>query len=465
MDLARGATDLFTGRSRGFAVRLWDGTLLPPDRSDVEPARGRVVFTTPRGLAALLPPASELRLAEAFLDGDIELEGDTIGLLESAAAWEGPRLRSTPVPVLVSALVRRTLERPGAGPASARLRGKVHSMPRDGDAVRHHYDVSDRFYRLFLDRSMVYSCAYFETGGETLDEAQRKKLELICRKLALRPGDELLDVGCGWGALLEHAARSYHVHGVGITLSVNQLAEARRRATQLAPAEDVSIVAADYRDLPAQPRFHKVASVGMMEHVGRARLARYFAAVHGAMHAGGLFLNHAIADVSGQRTLRWSTGRGGGFIARYVFPDGDLVPLPTVLAAAEGAGFEVRDVESLREHYAETLAAWLRRFESRFAEAEALVGTRRARAYRLYLAASAAAFRIGRISVFQVLLAKRSSLGRAVGVPRSRESWSSPRSATTSLPGLPGPRALTSREPSAQSLTDEIVTGMTTAPL
>jgi cyclopropane-fatty-acyl-phospholipid synthase len=152
------------------------------------------------------------------------------------------------------------------------------------------------------------------------------------------------------------------------------------------------------------------------------------------MHAGGLFLNHAIADVSEQRTLRWSTGRGGGFIARYIFPDGDLVPLPTVLSAAERAGFEVRDVESLREHYAETLAAWLRRFESRFAEAEALVGNRRARAYRLYLAASAAAFRIGRISVFQVLLAKRSPRGRAVGVPRSRGSWY-PGSAATSTPG------------------------------
>jgi cyclopropane-fatty-acyl-phospholipid synthase len=421
MDPVRTAAALFESPSRPFAVSLWEGTLLPPGRD--EGIRGRVALRHPRALEAFLPP-TERRLSEAFLDGDLELEGDAIGLLEGASRWEGPgpRARTGLIRPALSLLVGRLLGRPGEG-GFAGGRGRAHSVGRDRAAVRHHYDVSDDFYRLFLDQAMVYSCAFFARGGEPLEEAQRAKLELVCRKLALAPGERLLDIGCGWGALLEHAALRHGAAALGITLSENQLAAARTRLARLPPTCSASAVGADWRTLrPAEP-FHKAASIGMMEHVGRHRLDEYFAAVHRLLLPGGLFLNHAIADASGSTTIPWASRSEGGFIDRYIFPDGDLVPIPLVVAAAERAGFEVLDLESLRAHYAETLAAWLDRLEARFGEAEALVGHRRARAYRLYLASSAAAFRVGRISVFQLLLARRPDAGRLAGLPRSRGGW------------------------------------------
>ncbi len=425
MDPIRTAADLFDGPSRSFAVSLWDRTLLPPARDGG--VRGQVALRHPRVLQALLPP-SEHRLSEAFLDGDLELEGDAIGLLEAAACWEGPPRRVSLLPRAMWLLLRRALARAGEG-GFAGAPGRAHSPARDRATVQHHYDVSDDFYRLFLDEGMVYSCAYFPRGSETLEEAQRAKLELVCQKLSLAPGERLLDVGCGWGALLEHAVLRHGATAVGITLSENQLSHARSRLARLPAPSRASVLAADYRTLRPDVPFHKVASIGMMEHVGRDRLDGYFAAVRDLLAPGGLFLNHAIADTSGVATISWASRREGSFIDRYIFPDGDLVPVPLVVAAAERAGFEVRDLESLREHYAETLAAWLGRLEARLDEAVELVGKRRARAYRLYLASSAAAFRLGRISVFQLLLARRPGSGRLQGLPRSRSAWYQPPSA------------------------------------
>jgi cyclopropane-fatty-acyl-phospholipid synthase len=440
VDLVKAASDLFASPTRGFAVRLWDGTVLAPVAKDG--VRGAVVLSSPRALDALLPPASEHRLSEAVLDGDIELEGDAIELLVSAAGWEGPRARASLAPALASVLIQRALARAGAGPFAARLSGRAHSVPRDRDAVRHHYDLSDDFYRLFLDRELVYSCAYFVTGRESLEEAQRAKLDLVCKKLALRRGERFLDVGCGWGALVAHASQRYGVDGLGITLSQNQLAEARRRLASAPAGVHASATSADYRTLAEHERFDKVASVGMMEHVGRARLDAYFAAIHRVLVPGGLFLNHAIADIeSGVATIPWASRSEGGFIDRYIFPDSELIPIGEVVMSAERAGFEVRDVESLREHYAETLAAWLERLEARFEEAVALVGRRRARAYRLYLASSAAAFRLARISVFQLLLARRSATGRLEDLPRCRVAWyadGAPRAARERRRRVPG---------------------------
>jgi cyclopropane-fatty-acyl-phospholipid synthase len=307
---------------------------------------------------------------------------------------------------------------------------------RDREAVRHHYDVSDDFYRLFLDDALVYSCAYFPEGGETLEAAQRAKLDLVCRKLALRPGERFLDVGCGWGALVEHAAAAYGARARGITVSANQLATARGRLARAGTGATVE--ARDWRTLEPGAPFDKIASVGMMEHVGRARLGAYFRSVHRLLRPGGLFLNHAIADASGgRRTLAWAHQRGGGFIWRYVFPDGELLPVSEVVAAAERAGFEVRDLESLREHYAETLAHWLARLEARFDEAVAIAGERRARLYRLYLAGSAVGFRLGRTSVYQLLLARRTPSGRAEALPRCRAEWYRPRDARPADPTAP----------------------------
>jgi len=419
MDPVRTATALFESPSRAFAVSLWDGTLLPAPRE--EGVAGRVVLRHPRVLAAFLPP-SELHLSESFLDGDLEIEGDAIGVLEAAGRWQGPSSRTRLLPAAIAHLAGRARARAGQG-GFARVPGRLHSLFRDRAAVQHHYDVSDEFYRLFLDAGMVYSCAFFSREGATLEEAQRAKLELVCRKLALAPGERLLDVGCGWGALVEHAASRHGARATGITLSVHQAEAARARLEALPADNRPTVLLADYRALAPEAPFEKVASVGMMEHVGRKRLDDYFAAVHRLLAPGGLFLNHAIADGGGGHTLSWARRSGGGFIDRYIFPDSDLVPVPLVVAAAARAGFEVRDLESLREHYASTLHSWLARLEARFEEAAALVGQRRARAYRLYLASSAAAFRLGRITVFQLLLAKRPPSGRLGGLPRNRGAW------------------------------------------
>jgi cyclopropane-fatty-acyl-phospholipid synthase len=421
MDPVRIASDLFDSESRSFAVRLWNGAVLPPRRD--EGIRGTVVLRTERAVEALLPPAAEVRLAEAFLDGALELEGDAIGLIEAAARWTGPRPSLSTVLPALALVARRALRREPRAPLEARMRGRLHSVGRDRDAVRHHYDVSDAFYRLFLDEGMVYSCAYFPSGGERLEDAQHAKLDLVCRKLALAGGERFLDVGCGWGALVEHAGARYGARAVGITVSATQLAYARDRLARLGPRAEVGVREDDYRTFRSEAPFDKVASVGMMEHVGRARLDAYFAAIHRLLRPGGLFLNHAIAEAGdGAPTLPWAGQRGGGFIWRYIFPDGELVRISEVVAAAERAGFEVRDVECLREHYAETLAAWLARLEARFREAVEIAGERRARLYRLYLAASAVGFRIGRTSVYQLLAAKRTATGRAE-VARSRAAW------------------------------------------
>jgi cyclopropane-fatty-acyl-phospholipid synthase len=416
MDPVRIARQLFASDSRGFPVRLWDGTVLPPARATTA---ATLVLRCPRVLDAFYPPALERALAEAYLDGDLDLEGDAIGLLEAAARWTGPRTTASLLAAASVGLVRRALNG-AARPDAARVRGRVHSVARDRDAVRHHYDVSDDFYRLFLDGAMVYSCAWFRRGGESLDEAQRAKLDLVCRKLGLAAGERLLDVGCGWGALVEHASLRYGARALGITVSANQLAAARARATR-AGAE---VAEADYRTLRPTRPFDKVASVGMMEHVGRRRLGAYFRAIHRVLRPGGLLLNHAIADTSaGAPVFAWASQRGGGFIWRYVFPDGELLPIAEVITAAERAGFEVRDLESLREHYAETCAAWLARLEARWDRAVELAGERRARLYRLYLAGSAVGFRLGRTSVFQLLLARRTASGAVEALPRDRGAW------------------------------------------
>jgi cyclopropane-fatty-acyl-phospholipid synthase len=413
-DAAAALRTLFGPPSRGFEVALWDGTVLPA--SGPAP-KGRLVLRSPAAAVALAPPGSELRAAEAFSANLLDIEGDTLGVLEAAARWPGPPPSLQTLRAAGSAWWRRVQTA-----LAPRLHGRPHTPARDKSAVQYHYDASDDFYRLFLGPSMVYSCAYFATPDEPLEAAQAAKLELVCRKLELAPGERLLDVGCGWGALVRHAVAHHGVGGLGITLSQHQLGAARATLAEL-PRHPMEVRLADYRQLAGEPPFDKVASVGMMEHVGEAHLDGYFQAVFQALRPGGLFLNHAIAALpSPRQTVPWLSRKDGGFIRTYIFPDSELIPVARVLRAAERAGFEVRDVESLREHYAETLAHWLRRLEASFAEAVRLVGKERARAWRLYLAASSVAFRLGEISVFQELLVRPGPEGRA-GVPRTREHW------------------------------------------
>jgi cyclopropane-fatty-acyl-phospholipid synthase len=288
--------------------------------------------------------------------------------------------------------------------------------------VRHHYDVGNDFYALWLDERMVYSCAYFRTGTEPLDVAQRDKLDHICRKLRLLPGERLLDIGCGWGALVMHAARHYGVDALGITLSERQASLANERIAAAGLADRCRVVVRDYRALRDAAPFDKVASVGMVEHVGAARLARYFAEAFRLTRPGGLFLNHGIVARPVSRLRRW-VGRvlwgEGKFIDHYVFPDGELLPLDSVIRAAERAGFETRDVENLREHYVLTLRHWVARLERARERAVELAGAELYRVWRLYMAASARGFASGRIGLAQTLLARPHDGGR-VDLPLTR---------------------------------------------
>jgi cyclopropane-fatty-acyl-phospholipid synthase len=419
--------DLFGERqARGFAVRYWDGSV---DDSNETPAFTLVVCR-PGAFRRMLLPPSELSIVEAYLFGDVDIEGD----IEGAAYLGDVAAKRVASAAAASRVLRDVLALPKDEPPAEAKRahaarwmfrfGQEHSEQRDAHAVRFHYDVGNDFYALWLDRQMVYSCAYFERDGESLDEAQTAKLDLVCRKLRLKPGERLLDIGCGWGALVIHAARHYGVRATGITLSEEQASLARRRIVGNGLSDRVDIDVRDYRTLRGGS-FDKIASVGMVEHVGLARLAEYFNVAFSVLKPGGLFLNHGIVSLEDtqRRSLLdpvwrrlWKRDQ---FIRRYVFPDGDLVPSSAVISAAEGAGFELRDVESLREHYVATLRQWVKRLEANEEQARALASDVTYRVWRLYMAASAYGFRIGRIGVIQSLFAKRDEAGRAA-VPRTR---------------------------------------------
>ncbi|MFI5274492.1 MAG: class I SAM-dependent methyltransferase, partial [Ktedonobacterales bacterium] len=343
---------------RDFALRLWDGTTEEPGAE--RPPRYTIVLRRPGALRRMLLPPSERALGEAYVAGDFDVEGDMEPAMALGDAL-GARLAS---PRLLARLVGQ-LRRlptddlppdaalppgaPGGRPAFAGL-GARHSRRRDAAAVRYHYDTGNDFYALWLDRRMVYSCAYFPTGTEDLDAAQEAKLEHLCRKLRLRPGDRLLDIGCGWGGLVLYAAEHYGVEALGITLSEPQAALARERIAAAGLAGRCRVELRDYRNLPRNRPFDKIVSVGMFEHVGRSRLLTYFNSAYRLLRPGGLFLNHGIArgprhNPSLAARLLW---RPGGFVGTYVFPDGDLVTPADALQYAELAGFETRDVENLR---------------------------------------------------------------------------------------------------------------------
>ncbi len=400
-------------QQRDFAIRFWEGSLDAP--AEVEP-RFTLVLRSPWALRRMFLPPSELRMGEAFVRGDFDIEGD----LEAAATLPGLVRARIARPGALSRLVLQLLALPADPPRASLPRRAVgiarlappHSRARDRAAVRSHYELGNDFYALWLDQRMVYSCAYFETGDEDLDAAQEAKLEHLCRKLRLTPGDRLLDIGCGWGGLVCYAAERFGVHVLGVTLSPAQAALANERIIAAGLAGRCVVEAADYRDLDERQPFDRIASVGMFEHVGRDRLPEYFAKVHRLLKPGGLFLNHGIVagaepnDRGVRAAIVRRVWRQGKFMDRYVFPDGELVPFSTAIGAAERAGFEVRDVEELRAHYVLTLRRWIRRLEAAESAAVRLVGAETYRIWRLYLAASAHAFAAGRQGVAQVLFAR-----------------------------------------------------------
>ncbi|HEY8200914.1 MAG TPA: cyclopropane-fatty-acyl-phospholipid synthase family protein [Actinomycetota bacterium] len=394
-------------------VRCWDESLVGEPTS---PAT--IVLRSPAALQRIVRAPGELGFARAYVSGDLEVEGDLIHALR-VLSRVNPHLRMGPrawLRTVRSAAKLGLLGRaPVPPPEEARLRGKPHSKRRDASAVVHHYDVGNDFYRLVLGPTMVYSCARFETADSTLDTAQDAKCDLVCRKLALEPGMRLLDVGCGWGRMVCHAATNYGVQAVGITLSRAQHVLATERATSLGLGDLVDIRLQDYRDLRDE-EFDAISSIGMLEHVGHARLHEYSAILAGVLRPGGRLLNHAITTPNGATIGRRS------FIGRYVFPDGELPDLAAVVAATQQTGLEVRDVESLREHYALTLRAGLANLESNWEQALALVGPARSRIWRLYMSGSVVSFERAEIGVNQVLAVKVDRAG-ASNMPLTRRSY------------------------------------------
>jgi cyclopropane-fatty-acyl-phospholipid synthase len=395
-------------------IVLWDDSAFGP----VE-GIGTLFIRSPDALRRILWAPGELGLARAYVSGDIDVEGDVIAVVAALRDAAPAKLGG---PAAVSAAVRAARRTGALGrplpppPEEAKVRGRRHSKGRDAQAISHHYDVGNEFYGIVLGEAMTYSCAYFDRPERTLAEAQAAKHDLICRKLGLaeRPGARLLDVGCGWGSMAMHAASRFGAQVVGITISREQAAHARRRVDEAGLADRVEIRLQDYRDVRGE-RFDAISSVGMFEHVGRKRMAEYFQTLRAHLRPQGRLLNHAISSVDGSRLS------GRSFTGRYVFPDGELLDVGEVVLAMEAAGFEVRDVQSLREHYARTLRAWVSNLEAQWDRAVELVGEGRARVWRLYMAGSAVGFEDGGIAIHQVLGVVPS--GGVSGMPATRDGW------------------------------------------
>jgi cyclopropane-fatty-acyl-phospholipid synthase len=400
-------------------IRAWDGSVAGAGGGPT------LVINSRRALRRVLWQPDEVGLGRAWVAGEIDVDGD---LEQAMTQFEtiGRDLasrRRLGMPERVEVL--RAAARlgvvglpPKPPPEEITLSGRRHSKARDQIAVTHHYDVGNDFYAIVLGPSMVYSCAYWALPDDptyTLEDAQRDKLELICRKLGLRPGTRLLDVGCGWGALVVHAAREHGVEAVGITLSQEQAEFARKRVVEAGLADVVDVRVQDWRDVADGP-FDAIASVGMAEHLGAERWDDYARALHGLLVPGGRLLNHQIVRRPGPPR----TGRT--FIDAFVFPDGELLPLADVVSAIDTADLEVRDVESLREHYARTLRQWVANLEGQWDRAVELTSSGRARVWLLYMTGSALSFEAGRIGVAQVLAVRRQADGHS-GLPATRTSW------------------------------------------
>lgn len=411
--LTRLLTDVLGGPAP-VRLRAWDGTESGPPQAPV------VIVRTRRALRRLLWQPGELGLAEAYISGDIDIEGDIVDVLR--ALWHSPLGRPAPTPALLAAAVLTAAglgalgPRPPAPSGRARLRGPRHTTARDRAAISHHYDLSNDFYALLLDPSMAYSCGYWtsEEPGYDLQHAQRDKLELICRKLALRPGARLLDVGCGWGALALYAAEQHKVNVTAVTLAQEQhdAVRARVRARGLEHLVDVRL--RHYRDIE-NGQYEAVSAIEMGEHVGDAEYGSFTALLHRMLAPQGRLLV--------QQMSRGSNAPGGGaFIESYIAPDMHMRPVGQTVALLEDAGLEVRSVEAMREHYVRTIFAWHRTLEDRFEDFVALAGQEYARVWRLYLAGGALAFEARRMGVDQILAVRPDASGRT-GMPATAAGW------------------------------------------
>jgi cyclopropane-fatty-acyl-phospholipid synthase len=415
-------------------VRAWDGSEAGPPGAPVLVIRRR------RALRRLLWRPGELGLARAWVAGELDIEGDLYAALDALSGLFWNRGEGEPASTRAEALrragsalrdpatyrlARAALALAGPGlpppppPEEVRRRtGIAHTKQRDKAAIAHHYDVGNDFYEMVLGPSMLYSCAVYPEPDTTLEQAQYAKLDLVCRKLQLREGQRLLDVGCGWGSMVLHAAEHYGVRATGITLSVEQAAYARKRVAEAGLTGQVEIRVQDYRDVKDGP-YDAISSIGMAEHVGSESYLAYARTLYALLRPGGRLLNHQIArrPMADEKTYHVDE-----FIDRYVFPDGELAPVGATVSWLEEAGFEARDMEALREHYARTLRAWVRNLEACWDKAVAVTSPGRARVWRLYMAASALSFERNRIGVNQVLAVRTANDGVS-DMPATRSAW------------------------------------------
>jgi len=378
---------------RPFKIELWDGTEVASTHGD-----GPVFSVrSPVALGHMLRAPGQLGLGRAYVAGALEVD-DVDRVLELLDDYSPPPIDAKTKARLAAAAVKAGAlsEVPRVPSVELRPQGRRHSIMRDKRAVTYHYDVGNEFFALFLDESMTYSCGIWSRGAKTLEEAQETKRELVCTKLALKEGERVLDVGCGWGSFAVHAAERHGVHVTGITLSEPQAAGARKRAQEAGVADRVDIRVMDYRELAGE-RFDAIASIGMVEHVGASNIDAYAGTLARLLEPGGRLLNHGISR------LRYGDPEAGPFSERYVFPDAAPLHLSRIQAALEKTGFETRHVEGFRMDYAQTLREWLRRLDSNYEEALRIAGPERMRVWQVYLRAARRGFEINFTSVYQVL--------------------------------------------------------------
>jgi cyclopropane-fatty-acyl-phospholipid synthase len=408
--------DIFGSSSiRNFAVQLWDGTIWKPEPA--EPAVFTIVLQHPGALRAMFLPLTELNMAEAYVYNDYNVVGDLETFIQFGfqfldVSWGkmaklryGARLLSLPNTIPT---------RPGE--ATVKLRGQRHSRERDRQAIQYHYSRSNDFFALFLDQNMVYSCAYFLTPDEDLNTAQERKLDYICRKLRLRPGERLLDIGCGWGGLVTYAAQHYGVEAYGVTLSQPQAEFAQKRIKEAGLTDCCRVDLRDYRDVSEPNSFDKIASVGMYEHVGAALLPQFFKHAWNLLRPGGVLFVHGFASSA---TLQ--PGQKPTFASQYIVPDAELVPLSRLLRAAEESDFEIRDVECMRDQYVLSWRNWLHRLEANADEARSITSDVIYRIWRMFLAGAVHLFKIGQENAYHTLLLKP---GQSEShLPLTRADW------------------------------------------